>query len=371
MRTAKLFDVTSVDYEESSIKDGENGDRSMWNLTFADKNDNHPIYITIKKGEIVYSKEEVNSKLPSKSFINISEITTNSLFYLNKAKNENHLMPGGNFAKGYHFVLAKGENTDPTISVYGTNINGYTTKIDFNAKTKSYLSSYSKLPSESGLYEYNKNKKTINIIEKNNAVLGSVFTKDLSTQAVWGYEKPGTINSTLFIRIKGIDSNGNWGNLDINERYINDLWFSEQFFNDKEIYYTTDTAIKSYNINNKQTKTLFQDSNQNNNILKIIHNSKSIVVLTQDHIYTSNNNGVNWDKVLSDKNISDIEFDENHNLYIKKQNEIYINNIDKDSKVNIPTLNEGINGYKVKNNFMYLYTNKSLVLICIWQAKNA
>lgn len=77
---AKLYDITSVDYEESSIKDGENGERSMWNLTFAEKNDNHPLYITIKKGKIIFSKEEVNSKLSSKSLINTSEITTNSLF---------------------------------------------------------------------------------------------------------------------------------------------------------------------------------------------------------------------------------------------------------------------------------------------------
>lgn len=147
--------------------------------------------------------------------------------------------------------------------------------------------------------------------------------------------------------------------LDISEENIVDVWFSDQYSNDKKIFFTTSSSIKSFNTETKHLETLYT----NNSILKITHDSSYISVLTQDKTYISIDDGVNWETILSDEAISDIEFDENQNLYLKLQDGIYVNKIDSESKLQIPTLNEEILGYRIKNNFMYIYTSHSLLSI--------
>lgn len=131
---AKPYFITSVDDSiESRFAKGEDGKRSYWNFDFVVENTNKHLIITVHN-ETVVKKMDAISNVNSGSIINIEDLSISTVDAVTIAKEKYGLLPGTDWAQGYHFVL-ENDNTRLILSVVGRNADGDMSRVFFNGKT--------------------------------------------------------------------------------------------------------------------------------------------------------------------------------------------------------------------------------------------
>ncbi|MGM0855351.1 MAG: hypothetical protein ACQEWI_22670 [Bacillota bacterium] len=306
----KLLDITSVDTDGTKNNEGENGRRKNWNLTLVSDNGN-PHYISIEGSKITLSESNRTTKI-SETLIPLHSISKDSSYFIKKAKNSYGLKPGLNFAKGFHFVMANGQDDQPVMTVYGTNSEGYITRIHFNIFNGKVLGIDTKEPNGGGIFRLS-NGNLVSLEDDADSVVGvNISTK--SELVTWGYKSPGKVNSTAYIKYSS-DLGVKWKNLDVNEKNIIKAWTQER---GNSIYYSTDKSIKEYDRIEGEIRELFKTTN----IIDVKSSKNNIVALTEKGIYTSSNN-YDWDFIETDISFQRIELDDQGKIWGLFNNEIY------------------------------------------------
>ena len=132
--SAKPYFISSVDDPiESKYVKGENGKRNYWNFDFVVENTNHHFIITLHNKTIVH-KTEAESSTNNDYIINIQDVCITTEEAVTIAKEHYGLLPGTDWAIGYHFVL-ENEGSVLVLSVVGINEDGIMSRVFFNAKT--------------------------------------------------------------------------------------------------------------------------------------------------------------------------------------------------------------------------------------------
>ena len=352
--TFKLFDATSVDDANSKINEGNDGTRHMWNITFVNSKNGHAHYITIKNGRVINSDLNKAVNIPNKLLIDIEDLNFDSVAAINFTKEKLGLLPGENFAIGFHFVISKTEDAVPVLTVYGSDKqDGYISKIHYNVEDGNLIAIEKKVPTGGGFYRVNGENISL-VTDKNHAVIGSRLADQ--TTVLWGYQNPGSIFSTAYIKIlKG--QNETWETVNINEKFITNVWLSDNFLNDNTIYYSTDTAIKRFDIEKNEDKILLRV----NSIIDFVYSKQMLAVLTDKGvIYHSENKGLMWEKISGYQGINQIKLNQNGEIFTLYNGKIHINKLNLHTKINLPKEIENIIGFEVVENQLVVYTPTSV-----------
>lgn len=132
--SAKPYFISSVDDAiESKIVKGENGKRNYWNFDFVVEHTNKHLIITLHD-KIVVNKIEAESNINSDYIINMEELCISTAEAVTIAKEIYGLLPGTDWAQGYHFVL-ENQGSVLILSVVGLNEDGAMSRVFLNAKT--------------------------------------------------------------------------------------------------------------------------------------------------------------------------------------------------------------------------------------------
>ena len=132
--SAKPYFITSVDDPiESRFVKGEDGKRNYWNFDFVAENSNKHLIVTLQNKTVV-NKIEATSNVNSDSVIYIEELRISTADAAAIAKEKYGLLPGTDWAQGYHFVL-ENDGSVLILSVAGLNADGNMARVFFNAKT--------------------------------------------------------------------------------------------------------------------------------------------------------------------------------------------------------------------------------------------
>lgn len=136
---AEPYFITSVDdpIESTHVK-GENGKRNYWNFDFVVESTSKHLIITMHDKTVV-NKIEAKSNVDNDYIINIEELSISTAEAVDIAKDDYGLLPGTDWAQGYHFVLEK-EGPALILSVVGLNEKGIMSRVFFNAKTGEVIS---------------------------------------------------------------------------------------------------------------------------------------------------------------------------------------------------------------------------------------
>lgn len=133
-KSAKPYFITSVDDSfESVFVKGENGKRNCWNFDFVVENTNKHLIITIHS-KVVINKIEAESNVDSDHIINMDTICISTADAVKIAKENYGLLPGTDWAQGYHFVL-ENDGSVLILAVVGLNADGNMSRVFFNAMT--------------------------------------------------------------------------------------------------------------------------------------------------------------------------------------------------------------------------------------------
>lgn len=132
--SAKPYFITSVDdsVKNYSVK-GEDGTRSYWNFDFVVEGTDKHLIITIQNKSIV-SRIEAESTVEPNYIISIADLHISTADAVTIARKNYGLLPGIDWAQGYHFVL-ENDGAALILSVVGLDENGNMKRIYFNAKT--------------------------------------------------------------------------------------------------------------------------------------------------------------------------------------------------------------------------------------------
>ena len=131
---AKPYFITTVDDNiKSSTIIGEVGKRNYWNFVFVIVNTNRHLIITLHDKTIV-NKIETESYTNNDYIINMSEVCVSTAEAVMEARDNFGLLPGVEWAQGYHFVL-ENDGSALTLSVIGVNHDGTMSRVLFNANT--------------------------------------------------------------------------------------------------------------------------------------------------------------------------------------------------------------------------------------------
>ena len=132
--SAKPYFITSVDDDiESQRVKGEDGRRHNWNFDFVAENTSKHLILTLHNKTVV-SKMEAESYVNSDSIIPMEELCISTAEAVTVAKTRYGLLPGTDWAQGYHFVL-ENDGSALILSVVGRNKTGAMSRVFFHAKT--------------------------------------------------------------------------------------------------------------------------------------------------------------------------------------------------------------------------------------------
>lgn len=159
-KDAKLAMIMSADAKDKqTIKSGEFGKRSIWNLSFIDtksinnnKDDTTTFYyIRISDGKVYdYHTEKIKSF--DKKIIDDPYLIIDSNDAVAIAKNQKGLNPGKDWAIGYHFkmslISSDDQKTEPQIIVVGLSPSGNFANIYINEKTGQIVKAIEKVNSD-------------------------------------------------------------------------------------------------------------------------------------------------------------------------------------------------------------------------------
>lgn len=131
--SAKPYFITSVDDSiESKFVKGEDGKRNYWNFDFVVEDSNKHLIITLHNKTVV-SKIEAASNVNSDYIISIEKLCISTAEAVIIAKDNFGLLPGTDWAQGYHFVL-ENDGSVLVLSVVGFNTDGERSRVFFDAK---------------------------------------------------------------------------------------------------------------------------------------------------------------------------------------------------------------------------------------------
>lgn len=133
-KSAKPYFITSVDDPiESKFVKGEDGKRNYWNFDFVIEHTNKHLIVTVHDESIV-NKIEAESYVNNNYIINIEELRISTKEAILIAKENYGLLPGTQWAQGYHFVL-ENDGSVLILTVVGLNADGDLARVFFNAVT--------------------------------------------------------------------------------------------------------------------------------------------------------------------------------------------------------------------------------------------
>lgn len=133
-KSAQPYFISSVDdrLESKSVK-GENGKRNAWNFDFVVENTNKHYIITLHDKTVV-NKIEAESVTDSACIIHMEDLCISAVEAVTIAKENYGLLPGTDWAQGYHFVL-ENNGSALILSVVGRGADGTLLRVLFHAKT--------------------------------------------------------------------------------------------------------------------------------------------------------------------------------------------------------------------------------------------
>lgn len=133
-KSARPYFITSVDDSTESVYvKGEDGKRNCWNFDFVVENSNKHLIITLRN-KVVVNKIEAVSNVNTDYIIDIENLWISTAKAVIIAKDNFGLLPGTDWAQGYHFVL-ENDGSVLILSVVGINADGDMSRVFFNAKT--------------------------------------------------------------------------------------------------------------------------------------------------------------------------------------------------------------------------------------------
>lgn len=126
--------ITSVDDSmDGGFIQGADGKRRCWNFDFVVENTNKHFIITLHDKTIV-NKIEADSSVHNDCIIETEKLNISTAEAVLVAKETYGLLPGTDWAQGYHFVL-KREGRILVLAVVGRNESGEMSRVFFNAET--------------------------------------------------------------------------------------------------------------------------------------------------------------------------------------------------------------------------------------------
>lgn len=137
--SAKPYFITSVDdpIESTSVK-GNDGTRNYWNFDFVIENADKHLIITVHNKTVV-SKIEAESVVNPDYIISMEELRISTEDAVTISIKNYGLLPGIDWAQGYHFVL-ENDGSMLVLSVVGVDETGSMNRIHFNAKNGEVIS---------------------------------------------------------------------------------------------------------------------------------------------------------------------------------------------------------------------------------------
>lgn len=351
---AQLYSLTSVDNDDNIIE-GLNGRRRYWNFQFGVTNSNNHLIITIHDGKI---KNFVPTKGPNlkDELINLDDIKFDSIDILNKAKVQFNLLPGKQWAQGYHFTLNKIDN-QVIMEVIGLDDNGYFTRISYDSFTGTLISAIHKIPSGGGVFttEVEIGLDGDKPVSLEGASLSPNFATD-NLFVVWGTVNPYTHDSLPIAKITN-NQGLNWKNLKLSDQIIK-IWFSDTFDKDDIIYAATyDSILKTTTLGDNWEKIYAIDSH----ILGIDYFDDYIVLLTDENLIITNNGGEKWETLTVPQYTQYIGIDSN-NLIIATEKALFKKSAGGWEKLK-DTFKNNIRGLKVFDNNIIYYTDQTISII--------
>ncbi|MFF2879140.1 hypothetical protein ACFVR2_22870 [Gottfriedia sp. NPDC057991] len=326
-KNASLTRITSVDENLEGSK-GETGKRYNWNMEFSASNQKL-LSIGISQGKISFSREHVGD---NNGTIKLEDIKFDSPYLLNIAKKKYGLQKGLDWATGYQYTLDLIEGK-PSITILGTDRNKLFTRISFDPKNAEVTDAMHKVPHGGGLYTISLNSSSPKLFlnEKGRAIKGiSTNNKNL---VKWGDRKPRVFNFAVqpFVELSG-NSGKTWDKLDFNQNILN-AWINSN----NELYVATESEILRLNSSGNKKKRILtlktkiekMDYSQNNNI----------AVLSDNYIYTTNDDGENWKKNSVPKSLSIISLqisDKGTLILLTNDWKVILKNHDKWIHLNLP-----------------------------------
>lgn len=103
--TPALYDMTSTDGPGSTPVDGNNGKRRYWNTIFVDPNSSDRILLISIRDKKAKTWKEIQEPIDKTQIIDMNTLTLTSERAVSIAIADYGLLPGRNWARGYHFVL--------------------------------------------------------------------------------------------------------------------------------------------------------------------------------------------------------------------------------------------------------------------------
>ena len=126
----ELLLITTVDEPNSTPDEGKNGKRRYWNMIFADSTSSDKEFIVSihdKTVEVV----PIQSQIDRTQFINMYDLKLTSKKAVSTAITDYSLLPGQEWARGYHFVVHSFDN-EIDFQVVGLGANNKMMRIAFD-----------------------------------------------------------------------------------------------------------------------------------------------------------------------------------------------------------------------------------------------
>ncbi len=354
---AQLLDLTSVDDTYLNRKeDGHDGNRRAWNFIFMVPGTAKQLILTIHDKKIV-NYHPVKAPVINDWYIKSEEINLTSKEAISKCISYFKVIPGQNWAKGYHFRLNK-QNNIVVLTVVSLDKEGYFTRTSFNATTKQLICGIHKIPKGGGLFKEGRK------IDLNNGKQVSMegisispnYANDKSIIA-WYFINPYKPNMSLLASIT-INGGRSWNVLNIKDTF-HEILFSTSYSTDNIIYATSPKGLIATNNNGNTWTTIFPSKSY---IFNIHTNKQKILVDAEDGLYISVNKGITWSKLNTPSKVVFADFDFNGNLYIYSNNKILkkSNNLWTDMKI---PLSPDIIGFKLYKQHLIAYSPNSVKIL--------
>ncbi|MGE7921494.1 WD40/YVTN/BNR-like repeat-containing protein [Viridibacillus sp. NPDC093762] len=277
--------ITSVD-EDMGGTMGGTGKRYNWTMSFEDSSTDQQLIVMISKGKIIESYE---GRGPSFGEIKLDDIKFDSPDLLKIAKEKYDLQKGRDWATGYHFTI-DGEKGKPTVSILGNDRDSLFTRITFDAKNGEIVRASHKVPVGGGLIKARLGSGESVTSKKGMAIKG--ISANYKQVAIWGDLKPRVFNFSVQPFL-GYSQNGGeiWRDINMNKDILN-AWVNL----DNELYAATELGIwRIETSDNKMNRILTTE----NKVEKINYSTNNnIVMLSNNYIYKTVDNGENWNAII-------------------------------------------------------------------------
>ncbi|MED4355026.1 hypothetical protein P9265_22400 [Schinkia azotoformans] len=354
-KNAVLVSLTSVDDSNNRVKaaQGIQGKRKTWNIDFANpnSNSNEHLFVTISEGVV---KNKIQTKGPNIQEKFIHSFNINSPEVVDSAIKDFNLLPGKEWAVGYHFKLEKIDNKT-LITVVGLDPkNNFFTEINYDAVTGKLINVEQKVSTGGGLYS--SNSSNINIIdEENSAVIGLIISPDDSKVISWGYREVYTPNEKLFLKVSDINME-HWKEIKYsNLTSIKNIWFSQNYKSDKKIYIFDGKKIYVTKNMKGPLEEVYSIENEEN--ISVVRGT-SIGILTSNTIYLSKDGGESWENIDTHDNITSFDISSNGLIVTLLGDKVFKQSVNGWEQIEVPFA--GINGIKLIDDFLVAYNQENL-----------